>query len=170
MRPIALTDLQLTAVFDAARPLAVASRDAFLFDLAAALTGITDPGDGDVARAIRAVQRKYFDPPVLDGRAADLVPRHLGPAVGARLHRDHACYDRDGGCRDAVLEEQLAATEILLIDLGASSEEAKLWRGIASRAWRITDYRTWGAFKNENWSAFMKKSSATRPTNQTRVG
>jgi hypothetical protein len=47
----------------------------------------------------------------------------VGPAVGARLHRDRACYDGDGGCRDAVLEEQVAATEILLIDLGASSEE-----------------------------------------------
>jgi hypothetical protein len=69
----------------------------------------------------------------------------VGPAVGARLHRDRACYDRDGGCRDAVLEEQLAATEILLIDLGASSEEAKLWHGIASRAWRITDYRNLGS-------------------------
>jgi hypothetical protein len=83
MPPIALTDAQLTAVFDAARPLAVASRDAFLLDLAAALAGITDPGDGDVARAIRAVQRKHFDPPLsTDDRAQ---PRHRGPnrrAVG----------------------------------------------------------------------------------------
>jgi hypothetical protein len=66
--PIALTDAQLTAVFEAARPLAVASRDAFLLDLAAALAGITEPGDGDVARAIRAVQRKHFDPPQFDER------------------------------------------------------------------------------------------------------
>jgi hypothetical protein len=36
----------------------VRDRDAFLFDLATALAGIVDPGDGDVARAIRAVQRK----------------------------------------------------------------------------------------------------------------
>jgi hypothetical protein len=72
--PIALTDAQLSAVFDAARPLPRASRDAFLLDLAAALAGIVDPGDGDVARAIRAVQRKYFDPPVLDGRAAPPGP------------------------------------------------------------------------------------------------
>jgi hypothetical protein len=28
-----------------------------------------DPGDGDVARAIRAVQRKHFDPPELDERS-----------------------------------------------------------------------------------------------------
>jgi hypothetical protein len=76
MPPIALTDAQLTAVFEAARPLAVRDRDAFLLDLAAALQGITDPGDGDVARAIRAVQRRHFDPPVLDERAA---PHHRGP-------------------------------------------------------------------------------------------
>jgi hypothetical protein len=69
MPPIALTDAQLSAVFEAARPLSVASRDAFLRDLAAALQGITDPGDGDVARAIRAVQRKHFDPPELDERS-----------------------------------------------------------------------------------------------------
>jgi hypothetical protein len=55
--PIRLSDSQLTAVFEAARPLAVRDRDAFLLDLAAALQGVTDPGDGDVARAIRAVQR-----------------------------------------------------------------------------------------------------------------
>jgi hypothetical protein len=73
MPPIALTDAQLSAVFDAARPLPRASRDAFLLDLAAALAGITDIGDGDVARAIRAVQRKHFDPPELDDRA---TPRH----------------------------------------------------------------------------------------------
>jgi len=68
MGPIRLSDSQLAAVFDAARPLSVASRDAFLLDLAAALQGIQDPGDGDVARAIRAVQRKHFDPPITDER------------------------------------------------------------------------------------------------------
>jgi hypothetical protein len=64
--PIRLSDSQLTAV---ARPLAVASRDAFLLDLAAALQRIADPGDGDVARAIRTVQRKHFDPPQFDERS-----------------------------------------------------------------------------------------------------
>jgi hypothetical protein len=68
MGPIRLTDAQLTAVFEAARPLAVASRDAFLLDLATALAGIADPGDGDVARAIRVVQRRHFDPPETDER------------------------------------------------------------------------------------------------------
>jgi hypothetical protein len=69
MPPLRLTDSQITAIFAAARPLAVASRDAFLLDLAAALQGISDPGDGDVARAIRAVQRKHFDPPQFDERS-----------------------------------------------------------------------------------------------------
>jgi hypothetical protein len=63
MPPLRLTDSQITAIFAAARPLAVRDRDAFLLDLAAALQGIVDPGDGDVARAIRAVQRQHFDPP-----------------------------------------------------------------------------------------------------------
>jgi hypothetical protein len=69
MRPIRLTDAQLTAVFEAARPLAVQDRDPFLQDVAAALQGIVDPGD-DVARAIPTVQRRHFDPPELDERAA----------------------------------------------------------------------------------------------------
>jgi len=77
MSPIALTDAQLDAIFAAARPLAVASRDAFLLDLAAALAGITDIGDGDVARAIRAVQRKHFDPPLSTDERSQ--PHHRGP-------------------------------------------------------------------------------------------
>jgi hypothetical protein len=77
MGPIRLTDTQLTAVFEAARPLAVGSRDAFLLDLATALAGITDIGDGDVARAIRAVQRKHFDPPLTDARVGPHPRRML---------------------------------------------------------------------------------------------
>jgi hypothetical protein len=73
MPPLRLTDCQITAIFAAARPLAVQDRDPFLQEVAAALAGIADPGDGDVARAIRAVQRKHFDPPEFDARAA---PRH----------------------------------------------------------------------------------------------
>jgi hypothetical protein len=68
MGPIRLSDSQLAAVFDAARPLAARDRDAFLLDLAAALQGITDPGDGDVARAIRGALKKHFDPPQFDER------------------------------------------------------------------------------------------------------
>jgi hypothetical protein len=63
MPPLRLTDSQITAIFAAARPLAVQDRDPFLQEVAATLAGIVDPGDGDVARAIRATQRKHFDPP-----------------------------------------------------------------------------------------------------------
>jgi hypothetical protein len=66
MPPIALTDAQLTAVFEAARPLAVRDRDAFLLDLATALQGQENLGDGTVFRLIREVQRRHFDPPRLD--------------------------------------------------------------------------------------------------------
>jgi hypothetical protein len=70
MGPIRLTDAQLTAVFQAARPLAVASRDVFLLDLAAALQGQANLGDGTIFRLIREVQRRHFDPPQLtDARA-----------------------------------------------------------------------------------------------------
>jgi hypothetical protein len=68
MGPIRLTDAQLTAVFDAARPLAVRDRDAFLLDLAAALQG-QELGDGTVFRLIREVQRRHFDPPELNAHA-----------------------------------------------------------------------------------------------------
>jgi hypothetical protein len=56
MPPLKLTDSQITAIFAAARPLAVQDRDPFLQEVAGLLAGIMDPGDGDVARAIRAVQ------------------------------------------------------------------------------------------------------------------
>jgi hypothetical protein len=69
MPPIALTDAQLTAVFDAARPLAVRDRDAFLLDLAVALQGQENLGDGTVFRLIREVQRRHFDPPQFDERS-----------------------------------------------------------------------------------------------------
>jgi hypothetical protein len=69
MPPLRLTDSQITAIFAAARPLAVQDRDPFLQEIAGLLQGIVDPGDGDVARAIRAVQRRHFDPPQFDERS-----------------------------------------------------------------------------------------------------
>jgi hypothetical protein len=63
--PLALTDRQLDAVFDAARPLQPRDRSRFLKDVAAELAGNSDPGDGQVARVVRAVQKRYFDPPRL---------------------------------------------------------------------------------------------------------
>jgi hypothetical protein len=69
MGPIRLTDAQLGAIFSAARPLAVRDRDAFLQAVAEALQGHREIGDGDVARAVRVVQRRFFDPPQLDERS-----------------------------------------------------------------------------------------------------
>ena len=66
MAPIRLTDSQLDAVLAAARPLAVGDRDAFLQDVAAALQGRSEIGDGDVYRAIADVQRRHHDPPLMD--------------------------------------------------------------------------------------------------------
>jgi hypothetical protein len=65
MAPIPLTDEQLDAIFCAARPLRVADRDAFLQDVAAALQGRQEIGDGDIHRAVQAAQRKFWDPPQL---------------------------------------------------------------------------------------------------------
>jgi hypothetical protein len=76
-----LTDSQITSIFAAARPLAVQDRDPFLQEVAAALAGITDPGDGDVARAIRLVQRKHFDPPLSTDEREE--PHHRGPRRAA---------------------------------------------------------------------------------------
>jgi hypothetical protein len=56
--PIALTDAQLSAVFEAARPLAVRDRDAFLQTVAELLLARPEIGDGDVHRAIVTAQRR----------------------------------------------------------------------------------------------------------------
>jgi hypothetical protein len=61
---IRLSDDELTAVFAAARPLAVHQRDAFLRQVADELRHCNgDVGPGDVFRAIKAAQRSHFDPP-----------------------------------------------------------------------------------------------------------
>jgi hypothetical protein len=66
MPPLRLTDSQITSIFAACRPLQPQDRDPFLQEVAGLLAGIVDPGDGDVTRAIRAVQRRHFDPPQLE--------------------------------------------------------------------------------------------------------
>jgi hypothetical protein len=65
--PLALTDSQLDAVFDAARPLQPRDRSRFLKDVAIALAGCPDPGDGTVFKVCRQIQGRYFDPPLLAG-------------------------------------------------------------------------------------------------------
>jgi hypothetical protein len=63
---IKLTDSELVAVMTAARPIAPHRREAFLREIADELSRLTDPGPGDVGRAIRVAQRAHFDPPSLD--------------------------------------------------------------------------------------------------------
>ena len=64
-RPLALTDDQLTAILHGAQPLRPHDRDAFLREVADALATVNEIGDGSVAKAIRAAQKKFFDPPTL---------------------------------------------------------------------------------------------------------
>jgi hypothetical protein len=62
---IRLSDDELDAVMLAARPLRPHDRDAFLQEVANALAGCSEIGPGTVAKACRAAQRKFFDPPEL---------------------------------------------------------------------------------------------------------
>jgi hypothetical protein len=66
MPPISLSDDELAAVLAAARPLERGQRDGFLQAVAAELKA-RGPilGPGTVNSAIRAVQRRFFDPPDL---------------------------------------------------------------------------------------------------------
>jgi hypothetical protein len=61
--PIKLSDDELSAVMRAARPIAVERRDAFLVDVAQALSGHAVLRPGVVGRTCAEVQKRYFDPP-----------------------------------------------------------------------------------------------------------
>jgi hypothetical protein len=69
MSPLRLSDTQLDIVFRLAAPLLVADRPAFMEDVARALGGLPEVGDGIVARTCVQIQRKYWSPPDLS-RAA----------------------------------------------------------------------------------------------------
>jgi hypothetical protein len=60
-----LTDDELDTVFRGARPIAPHLRDAYLQAVAAALKG-QNIGPGSVYKAVRDVQRRFFDPPVTE--------------------------------------------------------------------------------------------------------
>jgi len=69
--PLSFSDEQLTQIFRAAAPLTPDQRLAFLEDLASSLRQASRPlGDGLVYRTVREVQRRYFDPPSIDGVGA----------------------------------------------------------------------------------------------------
>jgi hypothetical protein len=59
--PIGLTDDQMAMVYSAAGPLEPRARSAFLAELANALRGRGEIGDGELHQAIRETQRKYFN-------------------------------------------------------------------------------------------------------------
>jgi hypothetical protein len=64
---IKLSDAELRIVVEAARPIAPHNRDAFLRAIASELANLGDRlGPGSVARAVRLVQRAYFDAPLGD--------------------------------------------------------------------------------------------------------
>jgi hypothetical protein len=70
MPPVRLSDSELSAVFDAARPLEPHARDAFLQHVADQLSTCVEIGPGVVARVCREAQRQFFDPPDLGNGAA----------------------------------------------------------------------------------------------------
>jgi hypothetical protein len=64
--PIRLTDSELDAVLQAAAPIAVDRRDAFLQQVAASLGACRELGPGVVYRVVAETQRAFFDPPNLE--------------------------------------------------------------------------------------------------------
>src|SRR5262249_62126216 len=64
-QPISLTDAELEAIMNAARPLQPADRDRFLRAVAEAITALPVVGPGSVHRAIAELQRRYFVAPDL---------------------------------------------------------------------------------------------------------
>jgi hypothetical protein len=60
---IALTDPQVTALINATRPLREHERVEFLAALKLFLADRSELGDGELARALRELQREYFVPP-----------------------------------------------------------------------------------------------------------
>jgi hypothetical protein len=61
--PLKLSDAELDAVLQAARPLPVERRDAFLRAVAGALQSCDEIGPGVVYRVVAEVQRQHFDAP-----------------------------------------------------------------------------------------------------------
>jgi hypothetical protein len=69
LAPIALTDSQMATVIRASMPLPAADHRPFFEAVAAALQGM-EVGDGVVARACAACQRRLLSPPVFEEEEA----------------------------------------------------------------------------------------------------
>ena len=63
--PLKLSDAELDAVLQGARPLPVEMRDPFLLAVAHALSGHDVVGPGVVHQVCRELQRQFFNPPDL---------------------------------------------------------------------------------------------------------
>ncbi len=73
MRPIALSDEQLTMIMQAVRPLLPRDRGSLLESVARELQDRPTIGDGSLHLIVRELQRRHFDPPNL--REAAQAPR-----------------------------------------------------------------------------------------------
>jgi len=60
-----LSDVEMTAIVDAAAPLPVERRDGFLQAVAASLQSYGEIGPGAIHRVCAEAQRAFFDPPDL---------------------------------------------------------------------------------------------------------
>jgi len=76
-RPIGVSDIQLGMIMRACEPLLPADRDAFLRALAHRLRNELEIGDGVIFRAIRELQRTFWQAPAIDHEA-----RHSTRRVG----------------------------------------------------------------------------------------
>jgi hypothetical protein len=63
-KPIALSDTQMDTIVRLAGPLPPPDRDVYLREVAAALDGREEIGDGFVARVCAEVQRRLWHPPL----------------------------------------------------------------------------------------------------------
>jgi hypothetical protein len=64
---ISLSDSELAAVMEAARPIPARDRDQFLRDVASELAKYELLGPGIVARVVRDIQRQHLNPPSMRG-------------------------------------------------------------------------------------------------------
>ena len=67
--PLSLSDSELSAIVEAARPLEPNARAAFVEAVAVELARHPVIGDGTVGRVVREVQRQHFSPPSLHGNS-----------------------------------------------------------------------------------------------------
>jgi hypothetical protein len=72
-QPIALSDDELSAIMNAARPLRPRDRDNFLRQIAQVIADLPERGPGSVYRAIARVWRQHFDAPDLRAESRSRV-------------------------------------------------------------------------------------------------